>query len=202
MHPESCTLTPFKNLLRRSSYASTRTSPDATRLVDQHLGGGMIFLGNHLLKHWSTTQTTIALSSGEAELTGLVKGAAHGLGFQALCRDLGFNFGLELKSDATAAIGIARRRGLGRVRHISVADLWIQERLKTGDFKLSKILGAHNPADLLTKFVDKPTLERLIPMAHLNWATGRPEKAPQLTHALVPRFHLGHGLYQLDMLPL
>jgi hypothetical protein len=30
--------------------------------------GGLVMHGNHCLKHWSTTQTTVALSSGEAEL--------------------------------------------------------------------------------------------------------------------------------------
>ena len=89
----------------------------------------MIGFGDHLVRHWSTTQSVVALSSGEAELVGIVKGAAQGLGMQALLRDLGFHYDLSTMSDATAAIGISRRRCLGKVRHISVSDLWIQERL-------------------------------------------------------------------------
>ena len=42
--------------------------------------GGMIFLGAHQIKHWSSTQSVIALSSGEAKLIGIVKGASNGLG--------------------------------------------------------------------------------------------------------------------------
>eukprot|EP00969_Alexandrium_andersonii_P346586 15322956-Alexandrium_andersonii.AAC.1 len=38
------------------------------------------------LKHWSVTPKTIALSFGEAELAGIVKGAAEGLGIAAGCR--------------------------------------------------------------------------------------------------------------------
>eukprot|EP00969_Alexandrium_andersonii_P001570 68809-Alexandrium_andersonii.AAC.1 len=38
---------------------------------------------------------TIALSSGEAELAGIVKGAAGGLGLTAIARDLGFSASLE-----------------------------------------------------------------------------------------------------------
>eukprot|EP00969_Alexandrium_andersonii_P171291 7572134-Alexandrium_andersonii.AAC.1 len=38
----------------------------------------------HAIKHWSTTQKTIDLSSGEAELAGIVKGAAEGLGLAAI----------------------------------------------------------------------------------------------------------------------
>ena len=32
--------------------------------------GGCAMVGGHLVKHWSTTQKVIALSSGEAELSG------------------------------------------------------------------------------------------------------------------------------------
>ena len=38
------------------------------------ISGGAIMRGTHLLKHWSTTQQTVALSSGEAELKGIVNG--------------------------------------------------------------------------------------------------------------------------------
>ena len=42
------------------------------------------------LKSWSSTQATVAMSSGEAEYYALVKGAAEGLGMQALMKDLGW----------------------------------------------------------------------------------------------------------------
>ena len=51
--------------------------------------GGLIVYGSHVLKHWSTTQSTVSLSSAEAELSGICKGAAQGLGLQALSADLG-----------------------------------------------------------------------------------------------------------------
>ncbi len=35
--------------------------------------GGVIMRGGHVLKHWSSTQQTVALSSGEAEVKGIVK---------------------------------------------------------------------------------------------------------------------------------
>ena len=38
-------------------------------------------LGNHAIKTWSTTQAVIALSSGEAEYYGCVRGGAIGLGY-------------------------------------------------------------------------------------------------------------------------
>jgi hypothetical protein len=38
--------------------------------------GGPAVIGTHLIKHWCTTQATVALSSGEAELGRIVKGSA------------------------------------------------------------------------------------------------------------------------------
>ena len=42
--------------------------------------GGMILHGGHLIKSWSTTQTVIALSSGEAEYYGLTNGGMRSIG--------------------------------------------------------------------------------------------------------------------------
>ena len=122
--------------------------------------GGAATRGNHLIKHWSTTQPTVALSSAEAELTGICKGASQSLGLQSLAADLGIKLNLKLMSDATAAIGIARRRGLGKVRHLATADLWIQDRLRKKDVTLEKIASADNPSDMLTKHVDRLLLSK------------------------------------------
>jgi hypothetical protein len=49
--------------------------------------GGCVLLGDHLIKSWSSTLPTICLSSAEAELYGVVKAAAVGLGYQGLLND-------------------------------------------------------------------------------------------------------------------
>ena len=38
--------------------------------------GGVVMLGEHVVKTWSCTQSVIALSSGEAEYYGMVKGGS------------------------------------------------------------------------------------------------------------------------------
>ena len=43
--------------------------------------GGLIYFGTHVILHWARTQTTIALSSGEAELGGIITGVSNGLEF-------------------------------------------------------------------------------------------------------------------------
>ena len=110
-------------------------------------------LGKHLMKHWAVTQATVALSSGEAELYAMVRAAAEAIGFRSLCRDLGVEVRIHLHSDSSAAIGISGRSGIGRVRHLEVAGLWIQDRVRLGDLTLHKINGPGNPTDLMTKHV-------------------------------------------------
>ena len=61
-------------------------------------------VGNHWARHYATTQSTISLSSGEAELI------QHAMGLRAMYKDLGLGLKLRVHSDAAAAIGIARRR--------------------------------------------------------------------------------------------
>ena len=61
-------------------------------LTRKSTSGGCVMLGKHCMKHWSSTQTSISLSSGEAEFAGVIRGAGQGLGHQALLKD----FGVEL----------------------------------------------------------------------------------------------------------
>ena len=42
--------------------------------------GGCAMFGSHLVKHWSSTQKVVTLSSGEAELAGIVKRFLGSLG--------------------------------------------------------------------------------------------------------------------------
>ena len=91
--------------------------------------GGLIMHGSHCLKSWSSTQSVIAGSSGEAEYYGIVKGGSNSLGMRSLMGDLGVTVSIHIKSDASAAIGIASRRGLGKIRHLEVSQLWLQQRV-------------------------------------------------------------------------
>ena len=65
---------------------------------------GVAMYGTHCLKHWASTQSTIALSSGEAELGGLCKGASMATGLRSVADDLGVAYDLTVKTDATAAM--------------------------------------------------------------------------------------------------
>ena len=100
------------------------------------------------------------------------------MGMQSICRDLGFDYKLRVHSDATAAIGIARRRGMGRIRHLDCADLWVQEKVRTGAVELVKVPGAQNPADAFTKHVDRGILDMALKATNMVKLTGRAKCAP------------------------
>jgi hypothetical protein len=140
--------------------------------------GGAALIGGCLIKHWSKTQTTISLSSGEAELHGIAYGAAQALGLQSLLVDLGWTVRIRIHSDATAAIGICRRKGLGKIRHLATTDLWIQDKVRSRVLELVKVLGTENPADVLTKYVAKATMEAALARLNLLRLNGRPACAP------------------------
>ena len=141
--------------------------------------GGVALRGSHNIKHWSKTQTTTCLSSGEAELRGISDGLAQALGLQTIAKDLGFEWPIKMFSDATAAIGIARRRGMGRIRHLDVMDLWVQEKFTTGAASIDKVLGTENPADILTKHVDRQSLVKALRKMGVEAVEGRSAVAPK-----------------------
>ena len=101
---------------------------------------GIITYNGHYVKHYSVTQSTLCLSSGESELHGISKGVSVGLGMQSIAKDLGFEISVRIQSDACAAIGIARRRGLGRIRHLDVEDIWVQQKFCDRGVDLVKVL--------------------------------------------------------------
>ncbi len=138
-------------------------------------------MGHHTIKHWSSTQASVSLSSGEAEFNGVIRGAGQGLGYQALLRDLGIDLPLRVWTDSSAAIGICSRQGLGRLRHLDTHTLWIQQAVRTGRIQLKKVDGAENPADLLTKHsISRDKMLQLVKLYDCEYRDGRAASAPQL----------------------
>ena len=102
------------------------------------------------MSHWSRTQQVVSLSSAEAELNAICKATAEGLGAKNMTAELLHPMELEVLTDASAARGVIQRQGAGRVKHLSVKQLWVQERETKGELKISKIPRLLNYADLLT----------------------------------------------------
>ena len=126
--------------------------------------GVYLFHGRHLLRSSSSTQSVIATSVGEAEFYAFVRGCSIGLGAIAMSKDLGRSFKLVIRTDSSAAKGIATRRGVGKVRHLHTPCLWVQQRVFRKDLSVEKIPGPQNVADLGTKPLAATEMHRMLQM--------------------------------------
>ena len=138
--------------------------------------------GTHMWKSWSTNQSVLALSSGEAEYYALVKAASVSIGIESLMKELGIDLGnpIELNSDASAAIGISNRIGSGKVRHIEVTQLWLQEKVLNGKIALNKVGTDENLADALTKGGDASVISTHVAGVGMELRGDRHRLAPSL----------------------
>ena len=143
--------------------------------------GGMTCLGDHVIKTWSSTQSVVALSTGEAELYALNKTAAQSLGLQSLLEDLGVEIDVRLHTDATTGRAIATRRGLEKVRHIAVNELWLQEQVAKNHVSILKIKNKFNLADLLTKYLSLNEIQHIVDYMQHAFMSGRSDVAPELS---------------------
>ena len=151
-------------------------------------------MGSHPIKTWSSTQTSIALSSGEAEFNGVVRGSGIGLGYQSLLRDLGISIPLRVWTDSNAAVGICSRQGLGGVRHLDTHTLWIQQAVRCRRIDLRKVDGDVNPADIFTKHaITRERLAKLMRLYEGEFRGGRAESAPKMRAGLGTRTTLAEA---------
>ena len=135
--------------------------------------GGCILFRGVCLKVWSTTQNHLALSSGEAEYYAAVKGGSEGLFLQNLCSDLGISVGVRVHTDSSACKGMCNRDGLGKVRHLDLQYLWLQQAVRSGRISLLKVSGAWNPADLMTKYLGFHDIESKLSRLGMRFEEGR-----------------------------
>ena len=73
------------------------------------------------------------------------------MGLISMYKDLGTHMNGVVLGDASAALAIVARRGLGKLRHLDTNYLWIQEKAAKGDLNFKKVAGVDNGADLSTK---------------------------------------------------
>lgn len=58
------------------------------KVTRKSTSGGLLALGSHSLRTWSTTQATIATSSGEAELIAMSEGVSRAIGLYSMLKEL------------------------------------------------------------------------------------------------------------------
>ena len=109
---------------------------------------------------WSKTMGILALSIGESELAAVVRAATEGMELRSILSDFGLFGHVAIKSDATAAIGMVHRLGLGNVCHSGGGDLWVQHHVRSGKIRVSNTSGLKNPGDAQTKYLGPGPLLR------------------------------------------
>ena len=140
--------------------------------------GGLVTLGGGVLRSWSNRQATVALSSGEAEFHSASKAAAEMLAVKSMMADLGWTANLKLHVDASVAQSMANRQGIGKIRHLEVRFLWLQDLAKQGAIVVRRVLGKFNPADVLTKVLSFSDMLGKLAAVHIS---------PGIDFAVMPR---------------
>ena len=153
-------------------YKCQNESEKVVACTDSHLAqcrrtrrstsGGCIHRGQHMLKFWRKTQAVVAQSSAEAEMGAAMKASQEVLGMMSLWKGVGEttsgnvmgDVSAAIGRDASAVLGIFRRMGLGKVRHL----LWVQEKEASRELQYHKINGSDNSADLFTKALDHDSI--------------------------------------------
>lgn len=123
--------------------------------------GGAVMLGSHCIRTWSSTQQAIALSSAEAEFYAIVEAVLRAKGLLSVLSELGLSSvasAVEVFTDSSAAKSFVSKRGLGKMRHLELRDLWLQREVGEGKVIVQKIAGSANPADAMTKFLSRTEL--------------------------------------------
>ena len=119
--------------------------------------GEIIFLAGTAVEVGSHTQPgTPATSSGEAELRALNECAKSSVFVRNLAmNDFGLNVDVpRIWCDSSAALQTSRKLGVGKMRHVDIGHLYVQELVKTKQVIVGKVDGKQNPADILTKHLD------------------------------------------------
>eukprot|EP00971_Amphidinium_carterae_P350150 6491406-Amphidinium_carterae.1 len=130
---------------------------DRTR---RSLSAGVICWGSVPLFSWSRFQGPRALSSGEAEFCQLTTAAAEALLLQQALQFMGIQLPIVLHTDSTAALGLTKRKGVGRMRHMDLRLLWLQDGIREKMFSIRKVSTHDNVSDIGTKALVHGTMAK------------------------------------------
>ena len=123
---------------------------------------GVLMLGRHTLKAYTRKQKVMAKSSAEAETVcssiGSVRSERE---VQSMMCDLGFAMKPVLAIDAKAIEHILHRQGIGKLKHIDVAYLWVQDEIRSQRLRVRRVRSEENVADMGTNPISKTVIVKL-----------------------------------------
>ena len=106
-----------------------------------------------------------------------MKCACQSIGLISLANDFRISFKAQVMTDASAAIGIVQRKGLGKFRHVDVQWLWLRERMQNVTFKAAKVNGKEHAADLLTKHLSSEDMRKHLVKLGFELRSDRSDKS-------------------------
>eukprot|EP00972_Heterocapsa_arctica_P052698 7756208-Heterocapsa_arctica.AAC.1 len=97
------------------------------------------------------TQPTVTLSTAESELMAMEIAVQKSQFAEHMLEHLGEKTKIVLHSDVSAARAIVARCGAGRLKHLAVREVWLQDQLREGKLSLVKVASENNVANMKTK---------------------------------------------------
>ena len=123
----------------------------------------MCLIDSNVVASSSRTQKSISLSSCEAELLALTAACAEGIFLReavSFCTQRPAE--LIVYTDSASARQFLARQGLGRLRHLDLRLLWLQDLVRSHQLRLSAVPGPENLADLQTKALKADRIRYLL----------------------------------------
>ena len=128
-----------------SDWAGNKSSRKST-------SSGTMFLDGQVIYTFSRNQKSVALSSGEAEYYAGASAASDSILLKEAIQFLtGRRCQVNLYLDSSAARGIITRQGVGRVKHLQIRTLFLQELHKQGTLSVHPVGTKENTTDIGTK---------------------------------------------------
>lgn len=151
-----------------------------TAFVDADYGGcrdtrrstsGYVFLMAGAPVTWSSKcQSTVALSTVEAEYVAMSRCAQQIVWMQAWLGEVGINYSTPgvIKGDNRGAIALTKNtKDHGKVKHIDIHHHYIRELVESSAIIVEQIPSVNNAADLFTKPLSHDNHHRLLQMLNI-----------------------------------
>jgi hypothetical protein len=144
--------------------------------------GGVLCYEGFVIKTWSKLQSTIALSSAEAEFMAMTKGVQEALALRTMLLEMGIDATIQVFTDSSAAKASAEKPGLMHIRHMQLKELFLKQIVQQGLIEIVKINTLYNPADMFTKAVHKKVLEKFWNLLGDQWERDFEVNAVEIDH--------------------
>ena len=117
----------------------------------------------------STLQSTVALSTTEAEYMAVTEAVKEAVWLQGMAKTLGLvQEHINVYCDSQSAIHLAKNQVYhARTKHIDVRFHFVREIIDEGKIRLQKIKTADNPADMMTKVVTATKFEHCLNLINI-----------------------------------